>query len=203
MGGMRIGYARVSTADQRADLQLEALEGYGCERVVWEEGSGAKSDRPGLGRVMDMLREGDVLVVWRLDRLGRSLKDLIAIVNTLGERGVGFVSLTEAIDTTSAGGRLAFHIFGALAEFEREIITERTRAGLRAARARGRMGGRPRALDARREAMAQRMLADPDNTVVGVAEALGVSPSTLYRRIGRIRPSTGGEEEVEERGGQS
>ena len=139
---MKVGYARVSTHEQNLDLQEDALKEAGCERIYRDRVSGAASDRPGLQNALDYVREGDTLVVWRTDRLGRSLKHLIETVTTLEERGVGFQSVQESIDTTTSGGRLVFHIFGALAEFERNLIQERTRAGLAAARARGRKGGR-------------------------------------------------------------
>lgn len=183
---MDIGYARVSTGDQSLELQKEALRRAGVDpgQIHEDVTGGANFERPGLGRVLDKLREGDALVVWRLDRLGRSLKDLIETVNDLAERGIGFKSLTESIDTTTSGGRLVFHIFGALAEFEREIIRERTMAGLNTARARGRYGGRPRAMDDRKVRMAKSMLADQSNTVADVCEALCVSRSTLYKYVG-------------------
>src|SRR5690349_15412935 len=140
---MLIGYARVSTDDQTLDLQLDALKAAGCERrrVYTDTASGAKTDRPGLAKALDMLREGDILVVWRLDRLGRSLPHLIEVVGDLKGRHIGFKSLTENIDTTTPAGELIFHIFASLAQFERELIRERTMAGLVAARARGRKGG--------------------------------------------------------------
>jgi DNA invertase Pin-like site-specific DNA recombinase len=143
---MLIGYARVSTTDQTLDLQKDALEKAGCSRIFTDTASGAKAERIGLDEAMSHLREGDTLVVWRLDRLGRSLKHLIETITALNNRKIGFKSITEAIDTTTSGGKLIFHIFGALAEFERDIIRERTQAGLNAARARGRKGGRPKAL---------------------------------------------------------
>lgn len=186
--GIKIGYARVSRRDQDPALQEDELRRAGCEKVVWEKGSGAKADRPGLSQALDYTREGDTLVVWRLDRLGRSLKDLIALVEDLGERGVEFQSLREAIDTNTSGGRLVFHIFGALSEFEREVIRERTQAGLDAARARGRKGGRKSALTQSQVRTAQKMLRDPETTVTEVAEALGVSRSTIYRQVGTVRP---------------
>jgi len=141
---MLIGYARVSTTEQTLALQSDALTKVGCSRIFTDTASGATTSRPGLTEAMTFAREGDVLVVWRLDRLGRSLKHLIETITTLDQQGIGFRSLTESIDTTTSGGKLIFHIFGALAEFERDIIRERTRAGLEAARARGRMGGRPK-----------------------------------------------------------
>ncbi|MBA3506476.1 MAG: recombinase family protein, partial [Betaproteobacteria bacterium] len=143
---MDIGYARVSTGEQTLDLQLDALHAAGCGTVYRETASGTKADRPVLEDVLSYLRKGDTLVVWRLDRLGRSLKHLIETVERLEAMGVGFQSVTEAIDTTTSGGKLVFHIFAALAEFERTLIRERTRAGLKAARARGRQGGRPMTL---------------------------------------------------------
>ena len=149
---MLVGYARVSTDEQDDALQVDALEQAGCERIYRDKASGATAQRPSLQEALDYVREGDTLVVWRLDRLGRSLKHLIETIGALEERGVGFRSLQEAIDTTTSGGRLIFHIFGALAEFERNLIRERTRAGLAAARARGRKGGRPRALDEKKQA---------------------------------------------------
>ena len=180
---MIVGYARVSTADQHLELQRDALTKAGCERVCEDHARGTSTDRPGWTRARDALREGDTLVVWRLDRLGRSLKDLIATVADLGEQGVAFRSLQENLDTSSTGGRLVFHIFGALAEFEREVIRERTLAGLAAARARGRNGGRPRKLDAKKIATARRMLENPNQSVTEVAELLGVARSTLYRAL--------------------
>src|SRR5437868_15191816 len=142
---MLIGYARVSTTDQTLDLQKDALEKIGCSKIFTDTASGAKAERKGLEEALDYVREGDTLVVWRLDRLGRSLKHLIETITTLNNRNIGFKSITENIDTTTSGGKLIFHIFGALAEFERDIIRERTKAGLAAARARGRTGGRPKA----------------------------------------------------------
>ena len=180
---MLVGYARVSTQDQKPELQLDALKAAGCERVFEEKASGAQRDRPQLSAALDYIREGDTLVVWKLDRLARSMKQLIETVEILDERGIGFRSITEAIDTTTPGGRLVFHIFGALAEFERSIIRERTRAGLNAARSRGRVGGRPPALSSEDLAAARAMLGDPEITVEAVAKRLGVAPSTLYRHL--------------------
>lgn len=184
---MLVGYARVSTQDQKPALQLDALKTAGCERVFVEKASGAQRDRPELQAALDYMREGDTLVVWKLDRLARSVKQLIETVEGLEEHGIGFRSLTEAIDTTTAGGKLVFHIFGALAEFERAIIRERTRAGLEAARARGRKGGRPPKLDAQDLKAARAMLADRSITVAEVAERLKVSPATLYRHLPAAR----------------
>ena len=180
---MLVGYARVSTQDQDPALQLDALKAAGCEKVFTEKASGAQRERPQLQAALDYMREGDTLVIWKLDRLARSLKQLIETVEGLATRGIGLRSLTEAIDTTTSGGKLIFHIFGALAEFERGVIRERTRAGLDAARARGRTGGRPPALSPDDLAAAKAMLRDPDITVEQVARRLGVVPSTLYRHI--------------------
>jgi DNA invertase Pin-like site-specific DNA recombinase len=180
---MLIGYARVSTQDQKPELQLDALQQAGCEKVFTEKASGAQRDRPQLKAALEYVRAGDSLVVWKLDRLARSLKQLIESVELLESREIGFRSLTEAIDTTTSGGRLIFHIFGALAEFERSIIKERTKAGLAAARARGRFGGRPPSLSEDDLVIATALLRDPDITVEEVARRLNVSPSTLYRHL--------------------
>src|SRR5204863_7764914 len=142
---MLIGYARVSTQDQTLNLQKDALEKIGCSKIFTDTASGAITERKGLDEALEYVREGDSLIVWKLDRLGRSLKHLIETITTLNNRKIGFKSLTENIDTTTSSGKLIFHIFGALAEFERDIIRERTKAGLEAARARGRRGGRPKA----------------------------------------------------------
>jgi len=180
---MLVGYARVSTQDQNPDLQLDALKVAGCEKMFVEKASGAQRDRPELLAALDYLRAGDSLVVWKLDRLARSLKQLIETVELLESRSIGLRSLTEAIDTTTAGGKLVFHVFGALAEFERSIIRERTKAGLEAARARGKKGGRPPALVAKDLAAAKAMLSDPEITMEEVAKRLRVAPSTLYRHL--------------------
>ena len=181
----RIGYARVSTDDQTLDLQLDALTSSGCNTVYEETASGKSKDRPELVHCLKALRQGDVLVVWRLDRLGRSLPDLVRIVSDLEQRGVGFESLTEKIDTTSATGRLTFHVFAALAEFERNIIRERTKAGLDAARARGRKGGRKPALNDKQVREIRALLADPEIQVGEVARRYGVSRTTLYSYINK------------------
>lgn len=180
-----IGYARVSTADQNPHLQLDALKAAGCQRVFDETASGSVKDRPQLRAALEFLRPGDTLVVWKLDRLARSLAQLIDNVKELHRRECGFKSLTEAIDTTTAGGRLVFHIFGALAEFERCIIRERTMAGLQAARARGRVGGRPLALGPERLAAATALLRDGGLTVREIARQLQVSEATIYKHIPR------------------
>ena len=183
---MLIGYSRVSTTDQRLDLQTDALKRAGCDKIFSDTASGALDERQGLAGALDTLKNGDVLVVWKLDRLGRSLQHLVHIVNLLGGRGIGFRSLNESLDTTSPGGRLVFHIFAALAEFEISLIKMRTRAGLEAARAQGRIGGRPQKMTSRTVATARRLLADPSMTAEEVAVALKVSKSTLYRHLGRV-----------------
>ena len=183
---MLVGYARVSTQDQTLALQRDALTGAGCERLFTDTASGAQTGRPGLAEALDFLRPGDVLVVWRLDRLGRSLKHLIEVTTGLAARGIGFKSLTEQIDTTTPSGKLVFHVFGALAEFERELIRERTQAGLAAARARGRKGGRPQAKgldDPKKQALAQKLYDDKANDIATICRTLGVARSTLYRYI--------------------
>lgn len=180
---MLVGYARVSTAEQSLDLQLDALRAASCEHLFTDIASGAKAERQGLKEALAYLRSGDTLVVWKLDRLGRSLRHLIEVVTALHERGVGFRSLQESIDTTTSGGKLIFHVFGALAEFERDLIRERTRAGLTAARVRGRKGGRPRAMNETQIAMARAMLADRTKPVAEICAALHVSRATLYRYL--------------------
>jgi DNA invertase Pin-like site-specific DNA recombinase len=180
---MLVGYARVSTGEQNLDLQTDSLRESGCERLFTDIGSGARSDREGLREIFEFLRKGDTLVVWKLDRLGRSLKHLIELVAKLDQQGIGFRSLQENIDTTTSGGKLVFHVFGALAEFERDIIRERTQAGLAAARSRGRRGGRPKAMSEQQLIMARTLLNDPKTTVSEVCLTLGVSRSTLYRHL--------------------
>ncbi len=178
-----VGYARVSTQDQNADLQEDALREAGCEKVFTDKASGAQADRPQLEAALRYLREGDVLVVWRLDRLGRSLKHLITVVSDMEDRGVGFRSLTESIDTTTSPGKLIFHVFAALAEFERDLIRERTKSGLEAARARGRKGGRKPSLTPKKAQVARRMYSEGDSTVAEIAKVLGVSRATIYRHL--------------------
>ena len=181
---MLIGYARVSTGEQTLDLQLDALQQAGCEKTYRETASGAAAERPVLADVVGYLRPGDTLVVWRLDRLGRSLQHLIETIAQLAEHGIGFKSLTEQIDTTTSGGKLVFHVFGALAEFERDLIRERTQAGLAAARARGRQGGRPRKLGTpAKVALAQALYDDQRHSVAEICRTLGVSRATLHRYV--------------------
>jgi DNA invertase Pin-like site-specific DNA recombinase len=184
---MRIGYARVSTFDQSTDLQTDALTQSGCEKIFTEVASGAKADRPELAKVIEYLRKGDTLVVWKLDRLARSMSQLITTMNELDARGIGFHSLTEAIDTSTSTGKFTFNIFAALAAFERELIKDRTQEGLRAAAARGRRGGRPRALSEEQKRMALAMLKVEDITAKQIAEQLGIGRSTLYRHIPEAR----------------
>ena len=181
--GDLIGYARVSTIEQNTDLQRDALAGAGCVRVFVDTASGAIQTRPELERCLDHLRPGDTLVVWRLDRLGRSLRHLIDSIAVLDQRGIGFRSLTENVDTTSPGGRLVFHLFGALAEFERDLIRERTQAGLVAARARGRNGGRPAVMTAQKLSVAREMAASGEHTMAVIARTVGVGRATLYRHM--------------------
>ena len=188
---MLVGYARVSTEDQNPALQLDALTAAGCAKLFTEQRSGAQRDRPELLAALDYVRSGDTLVVWKLDRLARSLAQLIETVTLLEARQIGLRSLTEQIDTTTAGGRLIFHVFGALAEFERQVIRERTTAGLAAARARGKVGGRPRALSAKDLTVAKALLANLDLTVEDVAARLSVSPATLYRYLPGGRSALG------------
>ena len=180
---MFIGYARVSTDEQNLDLQRDALQKAGCEQIYTDRVSGTKAERKGLTEALSHLRKGDTLVVWRLDRLGRSLRHLIDTVTDLQERGIGFKSLQESIDTTTSGGKLVFHIFGALAEFEREIIRERTKAGLTAARARGKSGGRPKALTEKQVQMLRQLAADKDRSVEEICQTLGIGRTTYYRYV--------------------
>lgn len=178
---MKIGYARISTADQSLDLQSDALKAAGCEKIFEDVASGAKDGRRGLAEAIEYARAGDILIVWKLDRLGRSLKHLIETVNHLHEKGIGFASVQENIDTTTPGGKLIFHVFGALAEFERELIRERTNAGLQAARARGRTGGRKQKLTQKQIEMARTMVNDPNISIISICETFKISKPTLYR----------------------
>src|SRR5580658_5600280 len=184
---MLIGYARVSTVDQNLALQRDALTEAGCAKIFIEQMSGAVADRPALHDALEFARSGDTLIVWKLDRLARAMKRLIETVEHLRLRGIGFRSLTEALDTTTAQGRLVFHMFGALAEFERSLIRERTQAGLAAARRAGRTGGRPPKLTDDDLDVARTLLANPDIPVTQIAQRLGVSPATLYRYIPAAR----------------
>lgn len=184
----RIGYARVSTEDQHLDLQRDALQQAGCSVIYEEAASGKNAARLELDQCRKALRSGDTLVVWRLDRLGRSLPDLVRIVGDLDRSGIGFESLTEKIETNSAAGKLVFHVFAALAEFERSLIRERTHAGLTAARARGRSGGRKPKLGEKQLREIKALLRDPDIQVADVARRYGVSRTTLYKHVGVVPP---------------
>lgn len=183
---MKFGYARVSTHDQNLDLQVDQLRQEGCDEILYEKVSGVKAERPVLNNLIQQVRRGDVIIIWKLDRLGRSLRHLVDLVNTLMEKGVGLKSLQDPIDTTTAQGRLVFNIFASLAEFERDLISERTQAGLNAARARGRMGGRPKGLNeaAEKKAIAAEALySKGDLSVNEIAENLGISKATLYKYL--------------------
>lgn len=180
---MKIGYARISTHEQSLDLQKDALEAAGCEKIIVDRASGKNAQRPGLQTVKTILRAGDELVVWRLDRLGRSLKDLIEWMNYLEGMGVGFVSLQEAIQTNTPTGKLVFHLFGALAEFERQLILERTRAGLAAARARGRKGGRPPTLNLEQQRMVYELYQSRKHSIKDLCAMFGISKPTLYKYV--------------------
>ena len=180
---MLIGYARISTLSQNLDLQKDALEKAGCKKIYVEQMSGSSRIRPELEKTLEMLRNGDTLVVWRLDRLGRSLKHLIELISKLEQREIGFKSLMESMDTTTSGGKLIFHIFGALAEFEHNLIKERTSAGLAAARARGRNGGRPLKLDEKKRELAIKLYNERERSIKEICQIMGVSKPTLYSYI--------------------
>lgn len=179
-----IGYARISTEDQNLDLQRDALSRAGCTRIYEDRKSGAKAERSGLTLALEVVRAGDQLVVWRLDRLGRSLSDLIGLIRALDARGVELRSLTEGIDTSTINGKFTFHLFAALAEFERALIRERTQAGLAAARARGRKGGRPKALDAEKRRHAVALYRGKQHTIAEICRLMGISKPTLYNYLG-------------------
>ena len=180
---MNIGYARVSTEDQNLDLQIDALKEVNCDHIYEEKMSGKIKDRPVLDEALNYMRKGDTLVVWKLDRLGRSLRHLIKVINQLMDNGMYFMSLQEKIDTTSTSGKLIFHIFAALAEFEREIISERTRAGLKAARARGRFGGRPKKLNEEQTQMVKKMWKDHTIPIEEICRTFNISRATLYNYL--------------------
>jgi len=181
--GLSFGYARVSTTQQDEALQRDALEAAGVDRVYVDHASGAADSRPALDEILGQLRPGDTVVIWRLDRLGRSLRHLIDLVAELEQRGVGLRSLTESIDTSTPGGKLIFHVFGALAEFEKDLIGERTQAGLAAARARGRVGGRPTVWTPEKLRIAHSMHSSGDHDVSSIARVLGVSRASVYRAL--------------------
>ncbi|USQ98437.1 recombinase family protein [Caulobacter sp. RL271] len=182
---MLIGYARVSTAEQRLDLQVDALVRAGCERVFSDHASGGRGDRAGLADALSHLRAGDTLVVWKLDRLGRTVRQLVGFTAELRAKEINFASLTDGIDTGTAAGRFFFHVMAAMAEMERDLVLERTLAGLAAAKARGRLGGRPTKLTAQQVSHAKLLLADPEVSGAEVARTLGVARSTLYRSLER------------------
>ena len=185
---MLIGYARVSTQDQNLDLQTEALTKAGCKRIFNDKISGSRAERPGLTKALEMLREGDTLIVWKLDRLGRSVKNLVDLVGELHKQGIQFKSLTDAIDTGTPSGRFFFHVMASLAEMERELTGERTRAGLEAARQLGRKGGRKPALDEKQIREIKALLRDPEIQVSDVAKRYGVSRATVYKHVGPVTP---------------
>lgn len=187
---MLIGYARVSTQDQNLQLQIDALQKVGCEKIYEEKISGTKSNRPELARTLEMLRSGDTLCVWKLDRLGRSVKDLVNLVTQLLERGIQFKSVTDSIDTSSASGRFFFNIMASLAQMERELIVERTRAGLAVARKAGRVGGRRRVMTDSKLTSAKKLL-EVGTPPRDVAESLGVSVPTLYRWLPAAASASG------------
>lgn len=183
---MRIGYARVSTQDQDLSLQLDALEETGCRKIYQEKITGSARDRPELKKMLEQLREGDIVVIWKLDRLARSLKDLVGLVNEIQEKGGALHSLNDQIDTTTLHGKFTFHIFAALAEFERDIIRERTKAGLAAARARGRKGGRPKGLSKKAQhkaIIAEQLYREGELTVKEICEQISVSKGTFYNYL--------------------
>lgn len=182
---MLIGYARVSTADQRLDLQVDALTRAGCERIFSDYASGGRGDRAGLSSALSHLRAGDTLVVWKLDRLGRTVRQLVDFTTELRSRQINFASLTDGIDTGTPAGRFFFHVMAAMAEMERDLVRERTLAGLAAAKARGRLGGRPTKLTSQQVSHAKLLLADPEVSGAEVARTLGVARSTLYRSLDR------------------
>jgi DNA invertase Pin-like site-specific DNA recombinase len=184
-----LGYARISTPEQDPALQVDDLNAAGCYRVFIDTASGKLAERPELDRLLDQLRPGDTLAVWRLDRLGRSLGHLIELAAMLEARGVGFRSLREGIDTTTPGGRLVYHLFGALAEFEQALISERTQKGLEAARARGRNGGRRRVMTPDRLALARSMYDSRQYTMATIAKAVGASPASIYRALAAHKPT--------------
>jgi len=190
---MKIGYARISTEDQHLHMQEDALKSAGCEEIFTDIASGAKSQRQGLDKALNYVREGDTLVVWKLDRLGRSIQHLIQTITALQERKIGFKCLQENIDTSTSGGKLIFHIFSALAEFERDLIRERTDAGLKAARARGRMGGRPPMLDSRQINRMIEMYDEQKNTVAEICKIYDISRPSFYNYLKKRKKSLSAE----------
>ncbi|NET35544.1 MAG: recombinase family protein [Cyanothece sp. SIO1E1] len=183
---MKIGYARVSTKEQNLSLQIDALKKEGCYMVFQEKVSGSKADRPELRKMIEQLREGDIIIIWKLDRLGRSLRDLVNLIREIQDRGAGLKSLNDSIDTTTAHGKLIFHIFASLAEFERDIISERTKAGLASARARGRVGGRPKGLS--KEALDKAIIVETlykqgDMSIAQICKHVSIARSTVYNYL--------------------
>ena len=180
---MKIGYARISTVDQNLDLQIDALKKSGCEKIITDKISGSLSERVGLKELLNIARKGDEVIVWRLDRLGRSLKHLIELINSFHDSGISFGSIEESINTNNSTGKLIFHMFGALAEFERNLILERTKAGLVAARARGRIGGRPKKLDKNKRQLAIDLYSGKKHSLAEICSMLGISKPTLYKYV--------------------
>lgn len=180
---MKIGYARVSSEDQSLDLQIDALKKAGCKKIFEDKRSGAGIERPGLKALLDSLREGDVVIVWRLDRLGRSLRDLLALAEQFEDEGVGLSSIKDKIDTTTSGGRLIFQVFGALSEFERNLIKERTQAGLAAAKARGRTGGRPKSLDSQQRKLLVKLYNSKQHSISEICTLMKITKPTLYNYL--------------------
>lgn len=183
---MKIGYARVSTKDQNLNLQKDALKKVGCKKIYSEQVSGAKIERKQLDEMIKQVRKGDIIIVWKLDRLGRSLRDLVNLISKFQEMEVGFKSLQDSIDTTTPTGKLTFHLFAALAEFEREIISERTKAGLKSARARGRLGGRPKGLSKQAQnkaRLAESLYKEKELSIKEICDYLSISKPTLYRYL--------------------
>jgi len=182
-GNLTIGYARVSTHEQNLDMQIDELKKMGCKKIISDKISGSVAERPGLSELLNQLREGDTLVVWRLDRLGRTLRHLIKFIKDLEDEGIHFKSIKESIDTRTSTGKLIFHIFGALSEFEKNLVGERTKAGLEAARARGRLGGRPKKLNPSKRKLAVDLYNSKKHSVAEICETVGVSRPTLYKYI--------------------
>ena len=189
---MKIGYARVSTKEQHLNMQEDALKSAGCEEIYTDVASGSKSQRPGLDKILDYAREGDTLIVWKLDRLGRSMQHLIETISKLNARKIAFKSLHENIDTDTSSGKLIFHIFSALAEFERDLIRERTDAGLKSARARGRLGGRPALLDNRQIKRMIEMYDEQKNSVAEICKIYEISRPSFYNYLKRQKLEAGG-----------
>ena len=185
-----IGYARVSTPDQKLDLQIDALQKAGCQKIYHDKISGAKVERTGLAKTLELSRARDIIVIWRLDRLGRSIKDLIQISETLKERSIGLKSLQEGIDTTTSTGQLMFNLLSVLAEFERKLIRERSKAGLYAARSRGKLGGRPKALNLNQQQLAVKLYNERQHTIAEICQIMKISKPTLYSYVAAVQKKT-------------